>query len=83
MRPSKVRKMRMSEINDLSEAWRETPPPHIGITQLRDVVIVAAGGKPPSAIPGPGHSKPMSINGKATTPEQFAAMFGVKLPETV
>jgi hypothetical protein len=75
--------MRMSEINDLAEAWRETPPPHIGITHLRDVVIVGLGGKPPSALPHPSEGGKMSVNGKATTPEQFAAMFGVKLPETV
>lgn len=79
--PRVVDEMDGREIHDLMDYWLDNPPSHIATLQTRDVVICALGGKPPakrSAAPAAG----LAVNGKATSPEQFAALFGVKLPES-
>ena len=80
--PDVVGEMDMRRLNDLMDYWIDHPPAHIATLQTRDVVIYALGGKPPArrnTVPAHGG---LAVNGKATTPEQFAAMFGVKLPES-
>lgn len=67
----------MREINDLMGYWTDSPPAHVAATQLRDVVLTAFGGKPPAKRAA--RVEGMIVNGKAQSPEQFAAMLGVKL----
>jgi hypothetical protein len=81
MRPSEVRKMRWSEVTDLTTAWADAPPTHVGVVQLRDVVISGLGGTPPSRR-ALSDSGAVVANGKATSPEAFAAMLGVSLEAT-
>ena len=69
--------MDMREVNDLMGYWTDNPPAHVAVTQLRDVVLTAFGGKPPERRRA--EVKGVSIGGQAATPEQFAAMLGVKL----
>jgi len=80
--PKVVDEMDGREIYDLMDYWADYPPAHIATTQLRDVVIAGLGGKPPPRRVT-ASSTGLAVNGKAATPEQFAALFGVKLPETV
>ena len=77
--PREVWEMDMREVNDLMAAWIDNPPPHVALIQLRDVVITGLGGKPPARGATAKKSSGLTVGGQATTPEQFAAMFGVKL----
>jgi hypothetical protein len=81
--PRVVDEMDGREIHDLMEYWSDNPPTHIATAQTRDVVICALGGKPPSKRNPEPQRSAMVVNGRAASPEQFAAMFGVKLPESV
>ncbi|MEY2668866.1 MAG: hypothetical protein RJA59_1504 [Pseudomonadota bacterium] len=67
--PKVVDEMDGREISDLMDYWADHPPAHIAAAQVRDVVISALGGTPPSKRPA----------AKAQSPEQFAAMLGVNL----
>ncbi len=68
--PDEVGRMRMSQVNRILAAWAHSPPQHIAVRQLRDIVIVAFGGKPPSDRPK-----------RVVTAEEFAAATGLKLPK--
>ena len=81
--PRVVDEMDTREVDDLMAYWIDNPPAHVALVQLRDVVIAGLGGKPPSRRgDAPTPAAGMVINGKPQTPEQFAAMLGVKLPES-
>ena len=80
--PRVVDEMDGREIHDLMDYWLDNPPSHIATVQTRDVVIAALGGKPPAKRSQEQSAGAMVVNGKSATPEQFAAMLGVKLPET-
>ena len=60
----------MREVNDLMAAWIDNPPAHAVSRQLRDVVISAFGGSPPSP----------TRRGDAQTPDQLAAALGLGAP---
>ena len=77
--PDVVGEMDMRRVNDLMDYWIDNPPPHVALLQVRDVVITGLGGKPPTKRADAPDKAAMSINGRSQTPEQFAAMLGVKL----
>lgn len=80
--PDVVLEMDMRRLNDLMSYWIDNPPAHIATVQTRDVVITGLGGKPPSKRSAAVAASGLAVNGQATTPEQFAAMLGVRLPES-
>ena len=63
--------MRMRDVKRLLSYWADSPPAHVGVLHVRDVVISGLGGKPPERK---GH-KP-----KKASAEELAAMFGMTLP---
>lgn len=65
--PSAVWEMDLREVNDLMATWIDNPPAHVAARQLRDAVISAFGGKPPST------KRSMT----AQTPDQLAAALGI------
>jgi hypothetical protein len=60
--------MDMREVTDLMRYWAKHPPTHVIARQVRDVVITALGGKPPST------EEPRTVSA-----EEFAAAVGLKL----
>ena len=76
--PDVVLEMDMRRLNDLMSYWLDNPPAHIATLQTRDVVIAGLGGKPPAKRSG-SSAGGLAVGGKAATPEQFAAMLGVRL----
>ena len=70
MVPGEVWEMDMREANDLMAAWIDNPPAHVVSRQLRDVVISAFGGSPPSS----------RRRVEAQTPDQLAAVLGLGAP---
>lgn len=78
--PDVVGEMDLRRLNDLMDYWIDHPPAHIATLQTRDVVISALGGKPPAKRGTSATGGGLAVNGKAATPEQFAAMLGVRLP---
>jgi hypothetical protein len=61
--------MDVREVNDLMDHWIDNPPVHVAVRQLRDVVISAFGGRPPSR----------SSRGGGQSPEQLLGALGVNL----
>lgn len=59
--------MDLREVNDLMGYWIDNPPAHVASRQLRDVVIRAFGGTPPSTTRAV----------VAQTPDQLAAVLGL------
>jgi hypothetical protein len=80
--PDVVSEMDMRRLNDLMDYWIDHPPSHVATAQTRDVVISALGGTPPTKQSAAARAAGLSVNGRSASPEQFAAMFGVTLPES-
>ena len=75
--PREVWEMDMREVNDLMATWIDSPPPHVVLSQIRDVVITGLGGKVPQKKTAP--TAGVRVGGKVQTPEQLAKMFGIDL----
>lgn len=57
--------MRMRDARRLLKYWSDAPPAHLAALQIRDVVITACGGTPPT---------PKSSEPTMTSPEEWTAL---------
>mgnify|MGYP003444469927 CR=1 FL=1 len=73
--PRVVDEMDTREVDDLMCYWVDHPPAHIAVSRI----YYALGGKPSQRSGSVRAGDGVVVNGKAQTPEQFAAMLGVKL----